>query len=455
VLIKLAGITVFSLLLLMVTPAFADVTSVNLEKSFYIDDENFVFEGTESTGQKTVHVIINDPRGKFVTIVSDPSSDKDGKFATLPQSVDSFFDREGTYEIIAFTDKQKKENGITLQLVYNNNKLSVVQDRVLSLKSIPDKTVEVEKTVSFTASITDNSIDDLVFILGNKDDFGATIDSSSGKFVWTPTKSHGNIQDVHYIFEIIVNNGVQEDRETIIITVKQAYVEPEKKSESEVKTTEPIMEPEPTESEELGLASFVDESKDPQSYVERYNTEASYKEWFDENYSEYDSIYQAVGLEKPVTETIAEPEFGECGKGTEFVDGMCIVVENKGGGGCLIATATYGSEMAPQVQYLREIRDNQLMSTESGVSFMTGFNEFYYSFSPYIADMERESPAFKEAVKIGLTPLLSSLSIMSYAESESEVLGYGIGVILANIGMYVAAPAMLIYGIRKVRRVRF
>jgi hypothetical protein len=86
---------------------------------------------------------------------------------------------------------------------------------------------------------------------------------------------------------------------------------------------------------------------------------------------------------------------------------------------------------------------------------MTGFNQFYYSFSPYIADLERESPAFKEAVKIVITPLLSSLSIMSYAESESEVLGYGIGVILANIGMYVAAPAMLIYGIRKVRRVRF
>jgi len=65
------------------------------------------------------------------------------------------------------------------------------------------------------------------------------------------------------------------------------------------------------------------------------------------------------------------------------------------GGGCLIATAAYGSEMAPQVQLLREIRDNQLMHTESGISFMAGFNQFYYSFSPYIADAERENPAFK------------------------------------------------------------
>ncbi len=118
------------------------------------------------------------------------------------------------------------------------------------------------------------------------------------------------------------------------------------------------------------------------------------------------------------------------------------------GGGCLIATAVYGSEMAPQVQLLREIRDNQLMNTDSGVSFMTGFNRFYYSFSPYIADMQRENPVFKEAVKIGITPLLSSLSIMSYAESESQVIGYGIGIILMNIGMYFVLPVMLIFKIK-------
>jgi hypothetical protein len=135
---------------------------------------------------------------------------------------------------------------------------------------------------------------------------------------------------------------------------------------------------------------------------------------------------------------------------TEIEDSLSTEeIENSEGGGCLIATATYGSEMAPQVQRLREIRDNQLMSTDSGISFMTGFNEFYYSFSPHIADMERESPVFKEMVKIGITPLLSTLSVMSYAETDSEVLGYGIGVILMNLGMYVAAPAIIIFKTRK------
>ena len=124
-------------------------------------------------------------------------------------------------------------------------------------------------------------------------------------------------------------------------------------------------------------------------------------------------------------------------------------IDNSEGGGCLIATATYGSEMAPQVQLLREIRDSQLFNTNSGVSFMTGFNSLYYSFSPYVADLERDNPIFKEMVKIGITPLLSTLSVMSYAETESEVLGYGIGVILMNLGMYVAAPAMIIFKTRK------
>ena len=47
----------------------------------------------------------------------------------------------------------------------------------------------------------------------------------------------------------------------------------------------------------LEIASFVDKSKKPQSYVDRYNNEPSYKKWFDENYPQYDSIEQAVGLE--------------------------------------------------------------------------------------------------------------------------------------------------------------
>ena len=124
-------------------------------------------------------------------------------------------------------------------------------------------------------------------------------------------------------------------------------------------------------------------------------------------------------------------------------------VKSGNGGGCLIATATYGSELAPQVQQLRELRDNQLLQTESGSAFMSSFNEMYYSFSPTIADYERENPMFKEAVKLTITPMLSTLAIMENAESESEVLGLGLSVIALNLGMYLGAPAIIIIGIRK------
>ena len=124
-------------------------------------------------------------------------------------------------------------------------------------------------------------------------------------------------------------------------------------------------------------------------------------------------------------------------------------VKTGNGGGCLIATAAYGSELAPQVQLLREIRDNQLMNTESGLAFVNTFNDVYYSFSPIIADYERENQLFKEVVKITITPMISTLSLMENAESESEVLGLGLSVIALNIGMYLGLPAIVVIGIRK------
>jgi len=76
---------------------------------------------------------------------------------------------------------------------------------------------------------------------------------------------------------------------------------------------------------------------------------------------------------------------------------------------------------------------------------MTGFNQLYYSFSPTIADMERENPMFQEAVRAFITPMVSTLSIMTLADSgsEAEVLGLGISVIMLNLGMYIAAPALI------------
>ena len=149
--------------------------------------------------------------------------------------------------------------------------------------------------------------------------------------------------------------------------------------------------------------------------------------------------------------------------GTDYLQGVnqtSIPIENElptenksqdNVGGCLIATATFGSEIAPQVQQLRELRDNKLLQTESGKSFMSSFNDFYYLFSPTIANWERENLVLKETVKIMITPMISSLSILNYVnmDSEASVLGYGISLILLNIGMYFVAPGIVIHTIRK------
>ena len=156
----------------------------------------------------------------------------------------------------------------------------------------------------------------------------------------------------------------------------------------------------------------------------------------------------AIQNQKIMSQGITEEQFGNV-----LINGNCVSSFSAapGGGGCLIATATFGSELAPQVQQLRELRDNHLLNTESGTLFIESFNQFYYSFSPYIADYERENPIFREMVKLVITPMISSLSILNYVDMDSErsVLGYGISLILLNAMMYVGIPAVVIVGIKK------
>ena len=124
-------------------------------------------------------------------------------------------------------------------------------------------------------------------------------------------------------------------------------------------------------------------------------------------------------------------------------------------GGCLIATAAHGTELAPQVQLLREVRDNTLMTTESGRAFMSAFGAAYYSFSPQVADLERSHPALRQAVAALVAPMLYALSVVEAAEpgSETDAVLYGSLAIAMVVGMYVAAPAAGLWcAARLVRR---
>lgn len=209
------------------------------------------------------------------------------------------------------------------------------------------------------------------------------------------------------------------------------------------------IDPQPTTPEEVEVEEAEETLEEKLARIQSANQqfeETQIDDSFEEDpFVEDESIMFDLADRDTDTDYIPEPEIDNEMNAVDSMNG------EEEGGGCLIATATFGSELAPQVQLLREIRDNQLMGTGSGIAFMTGFNSLYYSFSPTIADMERESPAFKELVKITITPMISTLSIMKIAETESEVLGLGIGVILMNLGMYVGLPA---FGIVKLIQFR-
>ncbi|WOV93650.1 MAG: CFI-box-CTERM domain-containing protein [Candidatus Nitrosoabyssus spongiisocia] len=126
--------------------------------------------------------------------------------------------------------------------------------------------------------------------------------------------------------------------------------------------------------------------------------------------------------------------------------------DNSQEGGCLVATAAFNTELSPEIQQLREFRDDIVLKTESGSIFMTNFNQIYYSFSPILADAERDNPALQLMIRSTLTPLFSSLLLLDQLniDSEIEMLTYGIGIIILNLTLYIIAPILLAYKIRNI-----
>jgi len=115
--------------------------------------------------------------------------------------------------------------------------------------------------------------------------------------------------------------------------------------------------------------------------------------------------------------------------------------------GCLIATATYGSELSPEVQFLREFRDNQILRTSAGSNFMFVFNVWYYSFSPSVANYIATHQTARTITKIVLYPLIGLLHVSSGSYSllsaQPEIAALVAGLVASSlIGLAYVSPLL-------------
>jgi len=124
---------------------------------------------------------------------------------------------------------------------------------------------------------------------------------------------------------------------------------------------------------------------------------------------------------------------------------------------CAIASAAYGSDLAPQVQILREFRDRTVMSTFAGAQFMRIFNNFYYSFSPAVAEAALANPMRGFLVRALISPLIATLRVSSCVPSllpMNSELATLLGGVLSSflIGLIYVTPFAFLRITRKKTR---
>ncbi len=128
------------------------------------------------------------------------------------------------------------------------------------------------------------------------------------------------------------------------------------------------------------------------------------------------------------------------------------------GRACVIASVAYGSELAPEVQFLRGFRDGPVVATFAGAQFMSVFNAFYYSFSPKVAELVGGTPVLQPITRAFIYPLLASLrlaaAICQLCPQASQLMVVIAGVVASSmIGLVYVSPIVVLFGtvLRKVK----
>jgi hypothetical protein len=434
-----------------IAPAYGVIVEFQSDKTSYKKGDKIIFSGRTDAAHsnKMVAVKVYDSNGKFV-MIRETFSDASGNFETTPMdtSTDNTaakFQLKGIYNATAFYSQEPTYLGTSILFDYSPDGSPVVPSAAEVMAQQKGQTQQQaeqptqqpvqESTQQPTEQPTQTpppqcgpgtTLKDGVCVVAEPE-YEPEPEESGYKKTHIPGFPDPNKEPKYYIDRY--NN-------------EPAYKEWFDRNFPDDSIYEILGVPGPKKTH---IPGFPDPAKDPQHYIDRYNNEPEYKAWFDRNFPGY-TIYEIVGAAEP-----APPS--ACGPGTHLEDGVCVLDKTQGmlGGGCLVATAAYGTELAPQVQHLREMRDTIVTKTDSGTTFLAAFNSVYYLFSPTVADWERHSPTFKEAVKITLTPMLSTLSILNHVDidSEADLVAYGLAIMLLNAAMYFVAPAAVIIKIGK------
>ena len=277
-------------------PGEIKVKTLNVEKPAYFMREEILFFGTVD-GHKlgsVVSIIIRNPSYGFLTLISTVP-DKDGYFEAKIKT-DSKFKTDGTYTATAFADNPNK--GMQAIFYFSNR-----APPPPPVTTSPGESIQSEPTTT-SEPVTPKPKTRLSFVDPQKDP-----QSYVDRYNTEPTYKNwfdGNFPD-YTIYEAV---GLPEPaKEKVPVWIKNNakwWSEGQIDDGTFVSGIQFLMTKKiidipdlPEQASEKARPSFVDPQKDPQSYVDRYNNEASYKEWFDENYPDY-TIEEAVGIPEPI-----------------------------------------------------------------------------------------------------------------------------------------------------------
>jgi hypothetical protein len=149
----------------------------------------------------------------------------------------------------------------------------------------------------------------------------------------------------------------------------------------------------------------------------------------------YTANYEAQAITQATTSAPYNPPVGQISTGSSSK--------------CIIATAAYGSEMAPEVAYMRYVRDNLIGSTPTGTRLRDAFNAFYYSWSPPVAAAIAQSSDLQALFRVLLLPIVAIVHATAWifttlgSTDLASAVAFGVAAVLCTIA-YVILPVLAV-----------